>query len=612
MNKTIKITNEDVGILFHPRAPEMRNEALAFLILRIICQSDQGMLKSEIKNTLCEEYNWEITESSRDEQTESTPVLERTLLYLQNPSLQWNGFVDPKSPPPFISIRLRQIDRKHVFQATENGFKLIDGAKLEYDTLMQNVSKNATILIEQKFGKKYQPFKEEPGLRNKVEELIIDKLKRIAFDEAKDVLKTLKFSKKDITAFEKYHSKILSNVSKDKIAEKIRQLSQKLSVEENVDIFQDTLTGLINNLKGETTCESWEEFILAYIYNSLLFTILPYLLDTSLNQYLSKQVKKTRLCLDTNVLLAILLDFDRDHSIAIEILHTLKDLKVQLFWHDLAEEEIRKKFKVTRDSVEAIKALPPPQRRNVLNAMWSEGYINTFFSGEYKSTLDMERTVFKKLNLTKKSQYYAKLDNKHFFEFEQTLQKVAECMKREKWSEVQEIINNAIRKKFSCNNISDGIHSNHDSTILQWVYGLRQISKNTTKTAKEGRYLAHHWIVSLDKELLETANKIEDVDNSNLNQPLAISLRTLRLIVDPADLIRAIKNSSIPESLEKTWMDRSFRKKYSRIIELTKRDIKEGVEAPYIREIEKRKEEDIEARYISEIEKRKEDAGQQY
>lgn len=595
MNKTIKITNEDIGILFHPRAPEMRNEALAFLILRIICQSDQGMLKSEIKKKLREEYNWEITESSRAEQTESAPI-ERTLLYLQNPSLQWDGSVDPKSPPPFVSIKLRQSDRKHVFQATENGFKLIDSAKSEYDTLMQNVSKNATILIEQNFGKKYRPFKEEPGLRNKVEELIVDKLKRIAFDEAKDVLITLKFSKEDIAAFEKYHSKILSNFAEDKITEKIRQLSQKPSIGENVDIFQDTLTGLINNLKGGTTCESWEGFIHAYTYNSLLFTILPYLIDTSLNQYLSKQVKKTRLCLDTNVLLAILLDFDRDHSIAIEILHTLKDLKVQVFWHDLAEKEIRKKFNVTRDSVEAIKALPPPQRRNVLNAMWSEGYINTFFSGEYKSTLDMERTVFKKLDLTKKSQYYAKLDNKHFFEFEQTLQKVTECMKTEKWSEVQEIINNAIRKKFSCNNISDGIHSNHDSTILQWVYGLRQISQNTIETEKEGRYLAHHWIVSLDKGLLETANKIGDVDNSNLYQPLAISLRTLRLIVDPADIIRAIKSSSIPESLEKTWMGRSFRKKYSWNIECAERDIKE----------------DIVARYISEIEKRKEDAGQQY
>ncbi len=595
MNKTIKITNEDIGILFHPRAPEMRNEALAFLILRIICQSDQGMLKSEIKKKLREEYNWEITESSLSERTENSPI-ERTLLYLQNPSLQWDGSVDSKSPLPFISIRLRPSDRKHVFQATENGFKLINGAKSEYDTLMQSVSKNATTLIEQKFGKEYQPFKKEPELRDKVEELIVDKLKRIAFDEAKDVLKTLKFSKEDITAFEKYHSKILNNISENKISEKIRQLSKNFPRGKNIDIFQDTLTGLINNLKGGTSCEAWEEFIHAYTYNSLLFTMLPYLLNTSLNQYLSEQVKKTRLCLDTNILLAILLDFDRDHSIAIEILHTLKDLKVKVFWHDLAEEEIRKKFRVTRDSVEAIKALPPPQRRNVLNAMWGEGYINTFFSGEYKSTLDMERTVFKKLDLTKKSQYYAKLDNKDFFEFEQTLQKTAECMKTEKWSKVQEIINNAIRKKFSCNNISDGIHSNHDSTILQWVYGLRQISQNTIKTEKEGRYLAHHWIVSLDKGLLETANKIGAVDNYNLNQPLAISLRTLRLIVDPADIIRAIKSSSIPESLKKTWMGRSFRKKYSWNIEWVEHDIKENIEASY----------------ISEIEKRKEDAGQQY
>lgn len=588
MTNTIKITNEDIGILFHPEAVKMRKKALAFLLLRIISDRKEGLLKKEVMRELRNQYKWETLDRYRSNNKEYDPI-ERSLFYLQYPSSDRDRIEDSKDSLPFVSIKLRSRDRQHVYRATERGSEWVNTAKSEHDSLMQSVRQNADAAIEKIFGQTCPLVDRVKGLRKDLEDFIVDKLIQIGLDEAKKLLTTLNFEKKDIKAFEKYYEEILKNVSEDEITKKIGQLSKKLSEKERPVFCKKTkkLIGMVT--KQRTDCQVWQEFIHAYTYNSLLFTLLPYIPNTSLNKYLCEQIKNTKLCLDTNVLLAILLDFDRDHTVAIEILQTLRELNVQVFWHDLAEREIRKKFAATRDCVEAIKALPPARRRNVLNQVWGDGYIDTFFRGEYKSTLDMERTVLDRLRLTKDSDFYARSNGVYFFGFEKTLKNVADKMQK-KWTEVEQRIDRETRKKFA-RPTNAGIHLEHDREILKWVYGLRHLSGETIETEKAERYLAQHWVVSLDKKLIEAASAVSDSSDFNFNQPLAVSLRTLRLIVDPMDIMQAIKSSSLPES--GIWMDKSFTDYLSEQIEEQKQTVGKDIVAHHIRQMNENLNDDL-------------------
>jgi hypothetical protein len=588
MTNTIKITNEDIGILFHPEAVKMRKKALAFLLLRIISDRKEGLLKKEIMRELRNQYNWETPDTYRSNNKEYDPI-ERSLFYLQYSSSDRDRTEDSKDSSPFVSIKLRQRDKQHVYRATKRGSEWVDTAKSEHDCLMQSVRQNADASIETIFGQTYPLVEQVSGLRKDLEDLIVNKLTQIALDEAKKLLTILNFEKKDIMAFEKYYEEILKNVSEDAITKSIGQLSKKLSEKER-PVFCEKIENLIDRItRQRTDYQVWQEFIYAYTYNSLLFTLLPYIPDTSLNEYLCGQIKNTKLCLDTNVLLAILLDFDRNHTVAIEILQTLRELNVQVFWHDLAEREIRKKFAATRDCVEAIKSLTPVRRRNVLNEVWGEGYINTFFRGEYKSTLDMERTVLDRLRLTKDSDFYARSNGVYFLGFEKTLKNVADKMQK-KWAGVEQRIDRETRKKFA-RPTNAGIHLEHDREILKWVYGLRHLSRETIETEKAERYLARHWVVSLDKKLIEAANAVNDSSDFNFNQPLAVSLRTLRLIVDPMDIMQAIKSSSLPES--GIWMDKSFTDYLSEQIEEQKQTVGKDIVAHHIRQMNENLNDDL-------------------
>jgi hypothetical protein len=186
MNNTIKITNEDIGILFHPEAVKMRREALAFVLLRIICESNEGMLKKEIIIQLRKEYKWGISDRYSTKGIEYDPI-ERSLLYLQNPDSDGDATVKSKSP--FVRTRLRQKDMEYVYRATGEGRGWIKRAKSEYEENERSVKKNAAIAMREKFGEGYSFLEQGPRLDKEIENLIIDRLRQVAFKEANDALR---------------------------------------------------------------------------------------------------------------------------------------------------------------------------------------------------------------------------------------------------------------------------------------------------------------------------------------------------------------------------------------------------------------------------------------
>jgi len=581
MKNSAVITNEDIGILFHPNSLMLRKKALAFIILRVIKNSRFGLTRYEIMVNLRNKLNWNFNTSN----TLSDHV-DNILMYLKNPPEY--TFQNKKSTLSFVHTKLRNSDSSYVFQATTQGNIWVDSAKQEYDQLIFDVKKEVRSEIINSFEDQIERVRNQKKLIETLEDLVVNRLISIAFNDAKEVLSALNFSDNDINAFQNYYSEIIKNTSPNEVSRRIASFFGKKGSKKD-KVLKSNLIFFINKIgTGSLSVTAWEQFIHAYTHNALLFTLLPFIPNTSLNSYLSKKIKNTKLCLDTNVLLSLILDFDRDHSLALEIFRTLQELGVQIFWHDLAEDEIRKKFSHTRSAVEAIKALPPARRTQVIKTVWNEGYINTFFRGKYRSTKQMEEAALQKLKRTKHGNMYARPNGSHFFTPGESYSQMERGSSKDKWSKTKRIFEDQIKIKFG-RQVNTGVHYKHDVEILCWVYCLRSLSKDKIKPDTISTYIAHHWIVSIDKRFVSITNNLKNSNDSNLNQSLAISLKTLRLMIDPADILRAIKNSSVPKSMEEQWMDRKLINQHhhniSNLLKMLKEEsLNEDIVAQFIRE----------------------------
>lgn len=563
------ITNADLGILFHRDAVQLRQKALAFIILRRIAESNDGLTEWEIRRELRKKYSESVENSDKKSDKCGDPdSVTRALDYLQKTPGE-----EMKSP--FIGTRLRLSDNRHVYRSTGKGNQWIREAEEAYQDIDRAVRNEIEGALDQQFGQNCCFWEEVSGLKKECIQLLFDRLIGTAFNEAEQTLRELRLKKSDIDSFERYHAHKRSQVSKTRLEKKCQELAKRLNETKNQQLFHKYMKNLMRQIRRKgMTVKAWEKFIYAYTYNILLFILLPYIPDIGMNKYLAGRLENTKLCLDTTILLALLLERDRDHTLALEVFKGLEELGARVFWHPLAEKEIRKKFSFGSRAVGAIKTLPPARRELVIRSVWGDGYINTFFNGGYRSTQDLERTAFRKLRKVSEEEgksFYAIIDGKDFFDLAEIRQSLnSDSEEKERFKETKQQINREIHKKFSKFSKPQKIHPQHDKEILEWVYGLRLLATSPCPTEIEW-YLAKYWVVTLDQGLCRASHSLRRPDDCFRDQSLAISLTTLRAILDPADVLQAIEGSSIP--LGWTDMALDIVEKHRDIVEKQKKSL---------------------------------------
>ena len=527
-------SNQDIGILFDPDSKRIREKALGHFILSILEQKEnrKGLTIGELYHNLKTQYNW--PEAGGDK-------IKKVLDFLQNSE---NG------NKPLVRLRLRYPDGFHVYRATEDGIEKIKTARTQGEDL-EETTKNS---IKEIIHRQLNQLDIQEDIIKELVDIFRDDLIRKSFESAKTVLAQIEFSKNDIGTFTKYHAETLAMKNKQALRKRKSILYDQIDKENN-NLLQDVKKAVtrIKNAINRQPPDAIEQFIHAYTYNALLFVVLPYISNTSINKYLQEKMKQTKLCFDTTTLMSLLLEGDRDYSTSREIVRTLKVLGVQVFWHDLAEVEMHKKFKRTREAVDAIKALPLDQRLVATQMVSDDGYLNTFFQHNYISTNHMEAKVRERLKASKTisnpNSIYARSNGTNFLSFDKVHDKINKMGNDipDNYSKVRDKISALVDKKFD-GPTGDSLHKRHDREILEWVYGLRFLSSPQNKGSNP-HYLANYWVVTGDYRLIDNERKHLPYHMSpQLRQPLTLALKSLQLLLDPAEVMQAIERSTKPNT----------------------------------------------------------------
>jgi len=246
-------------------------------------------------------------------------------------------------------------------------------------------------------------------------------------------------------------------------------------------------------------------------YSFLIAKVFPF--DKEIREFLLEDLKGKRICLDSNVIISLIVNRDKFHSRATEIFQILLNNDINFFWHELTEEEIDRVLKASEEIVEYLRILGEKDRDRILKSRMPS-LVRTYFRDEWANWESLENDFnerFKQLRGHKQRITMQKLQPAEF-------------------SPDKDIL-----KDFAKKTRKLGKGKAHDAALLLWIYCLRRkYEGGKEKRKRELALLPDHWLITFDRIL----HRFER-ENMAIDEPLSLSFDTLIFLLDPYVLAKA-------------------------------------------------------------------------
>lgn len=246
-------------------------------------------------------------------------------------------------------------------------------------------------------------------------------------------------------------------------------------------------------------------------YSFLITNVFPF--DKEIRDFLLEDLKGKRICLDSNVIISLIINRDKYHKRATEIFKILFNNNIHFFWHKLTEGEINRVLRASEEIIEYLRILSEKDRNEILKSRMPS-LVRTYFRDGWTNWESFENDFNERFNQLKR--HKQRIDMQKF--------------PPEKFS-----LDNGILKGFEKRTRKIGKGKIHDATLLKWIYYLRRkYEEGTGKRQKELALLPDHWLVTFDRVL----HRFER-ENMAIDEPLSLSFDTLVFLLNPYELAKA-------------------------------------------------------------------------